>query len=313
MDSAASLFLPPQASTIAGEVDGLIYFLTYLSIFFMILIYGGTAYLAIKYRRKGKRVQLTSGPSDNHKLELTWTIIPTIIVLIIFVWGFKGYMKMSVVPANSMEIKVTGQKWFWTFEYPGGVTTVNELVAPINKPVKLLMSSQDVIHSFFVPAFRVKLDVLPNRYMIAWFEAISNGEFDLFCTEYCGKGHSEMLAKVKIMPQDEFEEWLSSQGFDPNMPPEERGEKLFTSRACNTCHSIDGSKNVGPTFKEIFGSQEKLASGGSVTVDENYMRESMLLPQAKVAKGFDPVMPTFEGILNDQDIDDLIAYIKTLQ
>ena len=313
MDNTGSLFLPPQASTFAGDVDGLIYFLTYMSIFFMVLIFGVTLHFSIKYRRRGKRAQLTSGPSDNYALELTWTVIPTIIVLFIFVWGFKGYMKMSIVPANAMEIKVTGQKWFWTFEYPGGVTTVNELVAPIHKPVKLLMSSKDVIHSLFVPAFRVKLDVLPNRYMIAWFEATMLGEFDLFCTEYCGKGHSEMLAKVKIMSQDEFDEWLSTQGFDPNMPPEERGKELFTKMACNTCHSVDGSKNVGPTFKGVFGTQEELASGEFILVDENYMRESMLLPQAKVVKGFDPVMPTFEGILKDQDIDDLIAYLKTLE
>ncbi len=313
MDTTATIWMPQQASTIASEVDALFYFVYWISIFFLAVITFGTIYFAVKYRRKGKRDQLTSGPHGHTGLELTWSVIPTLIVLVMFAWGFQVYLKMNVIPKDALEIKVTGYQWAWIFDYPEGFNTGGELVVPVNKPVKLLMSSLDVLHSFYVPAFRVKMDVLPNRYTSIWFEAMYEGEFQVFCTEYCGKSHSDMLAMVKVVSQTDYEKWLEKQSDDSGTPPAEKGKKLFTSRACNTCHSTDGSKSVGPTWQGTFGSTEVMASGEKITVDENYVRESILNPNAKVVKGFQPVMPTFQGILSDKDIDALVAYMKTLK
>lgn len=234
--------------------------------------------------------------------------------MIIFVWGFKDFVRLHIVPANATEIKVTAQKWFWSFDYADGANSVGELVVPVGKPIKLLMSSKDVIHSFFIPAFRVKMDVLPNRYTITWFEATHTGEFDLFCAEFCGKGHSEMLGKVKVLPEEEYQKWLEA-GSGPAAGESLRdyGARVYVKYACNTCHSVDGSKNVGPTFKGLFARRVALADGSMITVDENYLRESMLNPMSKVVAGYNPVMPTFQGMLKDVDIDALIEYIKSLE
>jgi cytochrome c oxidase subunit 2 len=222
---------------------------------------------------------------------------------------------MHIAPKDALEIKVTGQKWFWVFDYPNGANSMNDLVVPVGKPVKLLMSSQDVIHSFFVPDFRVKMDVLPNRYTITWFEALNEGEYEIFCTEYCGKGHSEMLGKVKVLSEEDYAKWLSSAAADipEGASLEEVGAKLYTSKACVTCHSLDGTPGVAPSFLNKFGSQEQLTNGTNILVDENYVRESILNPQAKVVLGFQPVMPTYQGVLTDRQIDALIAYLKTLK
>ena len=188
------------------------------------------------------------------------------------------------------------------------------MTVPVGKPVSLLMSSQDVIHSFFVPAFRTKMDVLPNRYTRLWFEATAEGEYDIYCTEYCGKGHSEMLGKVLVLKEQDYNNWLSeAAAASSSLSLEEYGEQLYRTKACITCHSVDGTANQGPTWKGIFGKTEKLADGSNVTIDENYIRESILNPMAKITAGYQPIMPTFQGILNDRDIDALIAYIKTLE
>ncbi len=190
MDTTATFWLPSSASTIANEVDGLFMFLVWMSVFFFVLIVAGTIMFITKWRRKkGDVGRLDTGPAHNSWLEATWIVVPTLLVLVIFFWGFRTYMKMAVIPGNAMEVKVTGQKWFWSFTYPEGTATVNELVVPVDTPVKLLMSSQDVIHSFYVPSFRVKKDVLPNRYTVTWFEATQTGDYHLFCTEYCGTKH----------------------------------------------------------------------------------------------------------------------------
>jgi cytochrome c oxidase subunit 2 len=220
---------------------------------------------------------------------------------------------MKVPPSNAIEVKVTGQKWFWTFKYKEGANTTNELVVPVNKPIRLLMSSKDVIHSFFVPNFRVKMDVLPNRYTTLWFEAIDTGEFDIFCTEYCGTGHSEMIGKVKVVSDADFQTWLSSSGGGSDLTPEEWGKELYTSKACFTCHSLDGNPGVGPTFSGLFGREEEMTDGTTVVADENYIRKSILEPQAQVVQGFQPVMPTYQGLLKDEEIDALVAFFKTLK
>ena len=313
MNEGGTIFMPPANSTIAGEVDALFYFIYYTALVMFAIVIAGTAFFILKYRHKGKK-SLTSGIDHNFKLEVFWTVIPTILVFIVFAWGFKTYLKMNVAPRNALEIKATGQKWFWSFDYPNGANSVNELIVPVNKPVMLLLSSRDVIHSFFVPDFRVKMDALPNRYTTLWFKADQPGEHHLFCTEYCGTGHSAMLGKVKVVSEEEYNSWLSESANIPGgMTQVEYGADLYQKRACATCHSIDGRAGVAPSFKGRFGTVETLSNGESVTVDENYLRESILSPRAKVVAGYQPVMPTFQGILNDQQIDALIAYIKSLQ
>lgn len=315
MDSTATLWMPPAQSTIAGEVDALFYFIFYVSMAFFFLVVLAALFFLFRYRRKGgKDAGLTDGRDHNFKLELIWTIIPTILVFIVFVWGFRTYLKMNVAPKDALEIKVTGQKWFWSFDYPNGASTMNEMVVPFGKPVKLLLSSKDVIHSFFVPDFRVKMDVLPNRYTTLWFDAKNPGTYQIYCTEYCGTGHSAMLGQIKVVRETEYNTWLASVGGgDENTPLPELGAKVYKAKACVTCHTIDGGASVGPTFKGVFGHEVELLDGTSVTVDENYIRESLLKPQAKIVKGFAPVMPTFQGLLSDREIDGIIAYIKTLE
>jgi cytochrome c oxidase subunit 2 len=315
MNTTESFFLPPGGSTIAGEVDALFYFIVYASIVIFGIVLFGIVYLGLRYR-SGKTAEdaTTPGISHNTKLELLWSVIPSILVVIVFIWGFNVYMKMNIVPKDAMEVKVTAQKWFWSFDYPEGVNTVNELVVPVGKPVKLLMSSKDVIHSFFVPDFRIKMDVLPNRYTLTWFEATGTGNFDIFCAEFCGDKHSEMLGKVRVVSKNEYDKWLESgMTVGEGMTPAEYGQTLYRSKACFTCHNIDGTSAVGPAFNGIFGKPVVMVGGEQITVDENYIRESILNPQTKIVAGYQPVMPTYQGILNDKQVDALLAYIKSLE
>ncbi|UCE65234.1 MAG: cytochrome c oxidase subunit II [Candidatus Zixiibacteriota bacterium] len=315
MDTTETLLLPPGGSTIAGEVDALFYFIVYASIAIFGIVLFGIIYLSIKYRTEKAAVEgTTSGVSHNTRLELAWSIIPAILVIIVFIWGFNVYMKMSIVPKDAMEVKVTAQKWFWSFDYPDGINTVNELVVPLGKPVKLLMSSRDVIHSFFVPAFRIKMDVLPNRYTLTWFEATKIGRYDIMCAEFCGDRHSEMLAKVRVVSEREYKEWLES-GTETaeDITPVDYGRALFRTKACYTCHNVDGTSAVGPALNGIVGKRRALVGEGEVTIDENYLRESILEPRASIAAGYQPVMPTYQGMLNDKQVDALIAYIKSLK
>lgn len=312
MDTTGSLFLPGQHSTMAGEVDALFNFILYASTVVFAIVLFSVIFFMIRYRRRGKLVR--SGSKDhNLVLEILWTSIPTVLIIIVFFWGFDGFMRQQINPRGAKEIKVTGQKWFWSFDYPEGATSVNELVVPVNKPVKLLMSSTDVIHSFFVPSFRIKMDVLPNRYTISWFEPTTIGEFDLYCTEFCGKGHSEMIGKVQVVSDSAFQAWIDANStLGEGLTLEEYGEQLYTQKACVTCHSLDGSILTGPSFMGAFGHEVALTGGERVMVDENYIRESILSPKAKIVNGFEPVMPTFQNILKDRQVDALVAFIKSL-
>ena len=245
-------WLPDQASTIANEVDSLFYFILYWTIFFFLLVLLGVFYFGWKYRDKTNK-GLTSSLDHNTILEVTWTLIPLILVTIVFFWGAGTYIKMRIAPYDSMEVNVKAQKWFWTFTYKEGFTNSNELVVPVNKPVKLIMESQDVLHSFYVPDFRVKMDVIPNRYMTLWFEPTKIGEYDIFCTEYCGKSHSEMLGKVRVLSQSDYEKWLiAANVVDESIPLVDLGETIYKKNACYTCHSTDGSAVIGPSFKGIW-------------------------------------------------------------
>ncbi len=302
---------PPRASTYAGDVDALMNFINYLSIFFWVLITGAILYFTWKYSREKHKAPAP----HNTALEVTWTVIPTILVVAIFAWGFKSFMTLSRAPRDAMEIHVTGQKWSWAFEYPDyGIQTAQNLTVPVNRPVKLIMSSTDVIHSFWVPAFRNKMDVLPGRTTTLWFEATEPGDYRIYCTEYCGDSHWNMTGWVKVVSQEEFDAWVEENTKeDTTTPLPELGEQLFTQRVCHTCHSTDGSDKIGPTLKGIFGHEVELADGRKVIVDEDYLRESILEPGAKVVKGFQPVMPSYKGQLKDRQVNALIEYIKTLK
>jgi len=308
--------LPPQASTLAADVDALYNFIAVLCTFFFVLIVVLTVAFMIRYRHRPGETRAVSQNEGNHRLELVWSVLPGILLFVIFGWGFNTFVAQAVPPDSSIDVRVNAQKWSWFFTYPrhGGIGSP-ELVVPVNQPVKLTMSSQDVIHSFYVPAFRVKQDVLPNRYSVVWFEATTPGEYDVFCTEYCGTSHSGMLSKVKVVSDTEWNDWVASGGGmgGAGMDPIEWGGKLYVSLGCVACHSVDGTQVVGPSFKGRYGAQEQLSDGTVVTVDDDYIRRSIMEPQAQIVNGFPPVMPTFAGRVNDAQIAALIDFIKSKQ
>ncbi|NUN14640.1 MAG: cytochrome c oxidase subunit II [Myxococcales bacterium] len=301
--------MPPQASTIAPEVDGLFYFIFILCTIFFVGIVGAIIYFAAKYRQRSSNDR-TSAIDGNHRLELLWSAIPTVLLLVIFGWSFRIWLDMSVPPGDAIDVRVTGQKWSWSYDYPAsGCVGVSEIVVPVGEPVKLTMSSLDVLHSYFVPAFRIKRDVIPNRYTVQWFTATEVGTYPVSCTEYCGTGHSIMASQVRVVSRPEYEDWLANDcgGGDKS------GEELFRDKGCLACHSVTGSKLVGPTMLGLYGREETLVGGEKVLVDDNYIRESIINPNAKVVQGYDPVMPTFKGRIKDRQIDAIIDYLKTLK
>lgn len=313
MNRLTEYMLPPARSTLAAETDALFHFINVTSIIFLIGITVAILYFAWKYRRKSDD-DVTPVITHNNKLEIAWSVIPLILVMIVFGWGFTGYMNLTTAPDDAYEIRVVGKSWLWEFHYNNGAVSVNELNVPVNRPVKLIMSSDDVIHSFFVPDFRVKRDVLPNRYSSVWFEATETGESHIFCTEYCGTQHSNMDGVVNIMTQDEFDTWLEAgDAVDEDVPPAERGEALVSRNGCQACHSADGSSGVGPSFAGLWNAERTFVDAEPLIADENYIRESILEANAKIVDGYDPVMPSYQGVINDRQIDDIIEYIKTLE
>jgi cytochrome c oxidase subunit 2 len=306
-----SFWMPPQVSTVAHHVDWLFSFILGISVFFFLLIVVLMVVFIIRYRRR-EGVEAEASPSHNMALELTWTIIPLVLVVVIFFFGFKGFLDMATPPANSYEILVDGQKWNWTFSYPNGYSDSN-LHVPVDRPIRLVMSSADVIHSLYVPAFRIKADVVPGRYSKVWFEATEPGEYELFCAEYCGTSHSDMIAQVVVHPVGEFETWLEdASNFLETMSPVDAGRKLYQIRGCQQCHSVDGTAKTGPTLLGVFGHSQSLADGSSIIADENYIRESILEPAARVVAGYEPVMPTYQGRIKDEEIIAIIEYLKSL-
>lgn len=306
-----TFLFPPQASTYAKDVDALYYYIHYLSVFFWVLVTAAIIFFVWRWKRGHKE---GVGPSHNLPLELTWSIIPLILVISIFLWGFKAFMTMSRAPGDAETIHVVGKKWLWDFEYPSGQKAIGELNVEVNKPYRLVMTAEDVIHSFSVPTFRNKMDVVPGRYTTFWFEATMTGEHQVFCTEYCGDGHSDMLAKIVVHTPEDYAKWVQeNQTEDTTTPLPELGAKLYQTKACFTCHSTDGSVKVGPSFKDLFGHEVDLTNGTKVTADEEYIRESILQPAAKVVQGFAPVMPTYQGQLSDREVNALIEYIKSVK
>jgi len=310
-------WLPEAASSFAGRVDNLIWFVTIISLVSFLLVTVLLIYFSIKYRRKAEGED-TPYQTGNRALEVVWTIIPSILVLFIFGYGVAVYDNMRVPPKDAIEVNVLAKQWVWQFQYGNGKRTLNELYVPEGVPVKLVMTSDDVLHSFFVPAFRTKQDVVPGTYTYLWFDAIHKGEYDIFCAEYCGTSHSAMLGKVKVLSREDYDKWYAGGGApevaaESGLTPAERGAELYNKRGCKACHTLDGSHGVGPTFKGVFGRTEELQDGSHITVDENYIIESLHEPQAKMVKGYPPVMPSFKGMISDREVSDIIAYLKTIK
>jgi cytochrome c oxidase subunit II len=316
-------FVPEQASSVASQVDLFFFFMVAVSGFFSLLIAGLIVFFAIRYRETRVEAELASaddaGDTTRHghgggamMLELIWTAIPFALTMVMFVWGTSLYFTLARPPADSLQVYAVGKQWMWKFQHPEGVREINELHVPLGQNVRVTMASEDVIHSFFVPAFRIKQDVVPGRYTQAWFRATRTGTFHLFCAEYCGTQHSGMIGTVTVMEPSDYEAWLAGGGGAvTGQSLAQLGERLFNERACNTCHLPNG-QGRGPSLVGILGSTVTLEGGGTVKADESYIRESILNPAAKIVAGYQPQMPTFQGQLSEEQLLQLLAYIRTL-
>jgi cytochrome c oxidase subunit II len=308
----AGFWFGEGASNMVDHVDWLFAAITSVGALVFLGLLVAWSWFSWKYRMRPGHAE---EPSDSHndKLELTWTIIPTIIFGIIFYFGFTGFVDMRTPPDDAYEIHVTAAKWNWTFRYPNGLV-VNELHVPVNRPVKLIQESSDVLHSLYIPAFRIKMDCVPGRYTYQWFEATKEGRYDLFCAEYCGTNHSNMYAPVYVESEEEFAEFLARDPYE-GLDDVEAGQRLYIARGCSSCHSIDGTAMAGggPSFKGSFGTERPLQDGSKVVMDENYIRESILQPAAKIHQGYEPRMPSFQGQIDDDGLRRLIEYIKSLR
>lgn len=310
--SSGGFWMPPQASSVAGDVDGLFMFIFWITAIFSLLIAGLVVVFVWKYRYRPGREEAERAPAHSTSLELTWTIVPTVLVLMVFYFGFRGFLHMSVMPPNAYEIQVNGRTWNWSFTYPNGYSG-DELHVPVNVPVQVVLTSADVIHSLYIPQFRVKKDAVPGRYNRLWFQATQTGTFDIYCAEYCGQQHSQMRAKVVVQELDDFKKWLAdASNWEKRMSPAEAGKMFIDSNACLQCHTIDDKVKTAPSFKDLFGRSEPMADGSSVTVDENYIRESLYDPAAKVVRGYTVQMQTYKGRLQERDVNAIIQYLKTI-
>jgi cytochrome c oxidase subunit 2 len=323
--------LPIQGTIVAGQWDDLYGFLVWLSVFFFILIVGAMLYFAIKYKAQpGFRPKYITG---NHALEAVWVVVPTILLMVIFVWGYVVYRNMVHPPTDAYEIRVIGRQWSWQFQYGNGKSLLNEAYVPVNKPVKFIMTSSDVLHSFFIPNFRVKQDVVPGMYTSVWFEATVPGKHQVYCAEYCGTSHSGMLAQIIALTPEQWDAWNAGKTL-PAIPraggtlaevseaaaaaPKvtslaDQGRELAKTKGCIACHTPDGTKTVGPSWKGIWGTEEELSDGTKAKVDENYVRESILEPHKKLVKPYGPLMPPFKGLVTEDEINAIIAYIQSLK
>jgi len=299
---------PESASTVSGSVDALYFFLIAVcgavSLAVVVLI----IFFAIKYRRTASN-QIPEHYEEHKALEIGWIIAPLFPMMIMFLWGAKVYFTIARPPDNALEVYATGRQWMWKFQHVGGQSEINELHVPVNRAVKVIAASEDVIHDFYVPAFRVKTDVLPNRYSTTWFQATKIGRYHLFCAEYCGTQHSGMIGWVTVMEPAAYQQWLAG-GVNEGSPAA-IGKSLFEKYACNTCHNAQSGAR-GPALDGAFGKPVSLRGGAVVRRDENYLRESILNPQAKIVEGYEPIMPTFKGQVNEAELIQLISYIKSL-
>jgi cytochrome c oxidase subunit 2 len=301
-------FFPQQASAQAGQIDAIYFFMVAVTAFFSLLIGALVVVFAVKFRRR-HHDEIGVAIHGSLALELLWTIIPLGIVMVMFAWGAKVFFDLYRPPAGAMEIFIVGKQWMWKVQHADGQREINELHVPVGRPVKLVMGSEDVIHSYYIPEFRVKADVIPGRYNTLWFTATKPGRYHLFCAEYCGTRHSGMIGWVTAMEPMDFQAWLS--GGPATASPVAAGEKLFSDLACNTCHQ-QGPQSRGPALEGVYGKPVELQGGGTVTADDAYIRESIVNPQAKVVNGFQPIMPTFQGLVTEEQLLQLIAYVRSL-
>ena len=313
MSTELPLF-PEQASTSAARGDHLYFFLLATSGLMAVLIFLTIAWFAVKYRRRSEK-ERAEAIVGSVPLELLWTLTPLVVFMGMFVWGARLYFSDSRPPPGAEEVWVVGKQWMWKIQHVDGQREINELHVPVGKPIQLTMTSEDVIHSFYVPAFRIKHDVLPGRYARLWFQATKTGTYHLFCSEYCGTKHSGMIGSVVVMQPLEYERWLSGASDDP---PAVAGERLFVRLGCSACHPVSPASLPitsiarGPALQGLVGRKVQLQGGQSVTADEDYIRESILDPNAKVVAGYQPVMPTFKGLVTEEGLMQLVAYLKSL-
>src|SRR5215831_12751689 len=312
LHQAAALIFPiqpPAASTIAGGIDQLYYFLTGVTLFFTVLIFSIIFYFMIRYRRRSP----DEVPPETHaplSLELAWTLIPSAICVVMFFWSSYLYVRNSRPPAASTEIFVIGKQWMWHIQHPEGPREINELHVPVNQPVQLTMTSQDVIHDFYIPAFRVKKDVVPGRYTSIWFEATRPGTYHIYCAQYCGTNHAEMIGWVYVMSQSDYAAWLA--GGEQNESMSQSGEHLFSLLGCATCHAGAGQNGTGPSLAGLYGQSQKFADGSTHVVDETLIRNAIMQPDTVQLPNYKHVMPTFKGQLTEEQMLQLIAYVKSL-
>ena len=307
------------ASSQAGRVDTLFVTIAAIGGFFFFLTQGMLIYFAVKYRRRVPgRDNDTPAITGNPLLEFLWVLIPSLVVVGIFYYGWQVYTDQRIPTAGETEVHVNARQWMYEIKYPDGRTAINEIRVPAGKPVKFLLSASDVLHGFYLPDFRVKMDMIPGRVTTLWVQPDRPGSYQIFCTVYCGTGHSNMLARLIVMPQAEYAEWVEHGGreggeAEGKEPLHERGERVVKGAGCLNCHAIDGKEKIGPNFRGLFGSTVRLEGGKSVTADEEYLLESIADPGAKIVKGYPNVMPTFKATLSKEDIDAVTAYLKTLK
>jgi cytochrome c oxidase subunit 2 len=298
---------PEQASTLAPRVDNLYFFIVAVTAFFGIVTSVVVIWFAMKYRTNDP-LKIGARITGSIPLELAWSIIPFAISIVIFVWAADVFFDIYRPPDQTLEIYATGKRWMWRFQHLDGKSEINELHVPVGRAVKVTFTSEDVLHSLYFPAFRTKADAIPGRYSSVWFNATDVGEYHIFCAEYCGTKHSGMIGRVVVMEPALYQAWLSGDTGEGTLAS--RGERLFTDLACVTCHLDDGSGR-GPSLVNRFGAQQTLQTGEVITVDDSYVRESILTPQQKIVAGYQPLMPTFQGMVNEQSVMALIEYVKT--
>ncbi len=301
--------VPDSASTFSWQVDALYFYLSGVTLFFALLISAVLIFFVIRYRRRTP-YEIPRPVAGSHKLETIWTVIPFLIAMTMFAWGARVYFAQYKAPADAVEVYVVGKQWMWKLQHATGQREINQLHVPVGRKIKLIMTSEDVIHDFFVPAFRTKADVVPGKYTTLWFEATTPGTYHLFCAEYCGMNHSGMIGSVIVMEPREFDNWLS--GNTGTTTPAAAGQELFQTLGCASCHGANGEGGRGPTLAGLFGKDTQLQTGEKVRVDEAYVRESIINPQAKIVAGFGPIMPTFQGQVSEDQLLQLVAFIKSL-
>jgi cytochrome c oxidase subunit II len=309
--AAAAMLIPLKpraASSIAQGVDNLYFALTVITLFFTILIFSTIFFFMIKYRRRSPD-EIPADTGEHLGLELTWTIVPTLITVFIFIWGSSLYFENSRPPEAATEIFVVGKQWMWHIQHPEGVREINELHVPVNTPISITMTSDDVIHDFYIPAFRVKKDAVPGRYTTLWFQATKIGTYHIFCGQYCGADHAEMIGWVYVMSDTDYAAWLSGGSKHESMA--QTGERLFSELGCVTCHVADGTGR-GPSLVGLYGKPEKLRDGSMKLVDETLIRQTIVNPNSILLPNYPPIMPSFQGRVNEEQVLQLIAYVKSL-